>query len=220
MKDVLLYCDEGVGSNSYKLTLKGLVEELDPSRYTIRTVDHQYFTTSSWEIKTALVVIPGGRDIPYHLKLQGAGNSRLSQYVSEGGTYLGICAGAYYGSAAIEFEKGAPKEIVATRELAFFPGKAIGPVYGSCALEAPIKWQGEDKITPLYFNGGCYFAHAEKYSNVSILAHYADVDKAAIVKCQIGKGQAILSGIHPEFTTEEDSSRLVFWKQFLNKILI
>jgi hypothetical protein len=43
---------------------------------------------------------------------------------------LGICAGAYFGAGAIEFEKGGAYEVCANRSLAFFPGYAEGPAYG------------------------------------------------------------------------------------------
>lgn len=47
-----------------------------------------------------------------------------------GGKFLGICAGAYYGSCEVKFETEGPLEVVGKRELQFFPGTAYGPAYG------------------------------------------------------------------------------------------
>ena len=50
--------------------------------------------------------------------------------MKEGGSYLGICAGGYYGSSFVEFAKDDPvMEIVGERELAFYPGTACGPMF-------------------------------------------------------------------------------------------
>jgi glutamine amidotransferase-like uncharacterized protein len=46
-----------------------------------------------------------------------------------GGSYLGLCAGAYYGSSRVVFEPGTPLEVIGDRELAFFPGIARGAAY-------------------------------------------------------------------------------------------
>ena len=36
-------------------------------------------------------------------KLKEKGNRIIKQYVEEGGTYLGFCAGAYYGTSYCDF---------------------------------------------------------------------------------------------------------------------
>jgi glutamine amidotransferase-like uncharacterized protein len=83
--------------------------------------------------------MPGGRDLPYVKKLQGKGNRNIFDFVRNGGSYLGICAGAYYGCSLVQFAQGDPLlEVVGPRELAFFPGVSQGPVfagfdYASCA---------------------------------------------------------------------------------------
>ncbi|EFJ50700.1 hypothetical protein VOLCADRAFT_88490 [Volvox carteri f. nagariensis] len=73
--------------------------------------------------------MPGGADLPYCKHLNGHGNRLLRDYVAGGGSYLGICAGAYYACRRVEFEVGGPLEVVGDRELCFFPGAARGPAY-------------------------------------------------------------------------------------------
>jgi glutamine amidotransferase-like uncharacterized protein len=52
-----------------------------------------------------------------------------AEFVQGGGSYLGLCAGAYYGCARVVFEPGTPLEVVGDRELAFFPGIARGAAF-------------------------------------------------------------------------------------------
>ncbi len=51
----------------------------------------------------------GGAGTPYMQKLAGRGNESVRRYVSEGGVYFGICAGAYYACREILFEQDIPR---------------------------------------------------------------------------------------------------------------
>ncbi len=160
----------------------------------------------------SLFIMPGGRDRPYHAALKGAGNAQIRSYVENGGTYLGICAGAYYGCKTVEFDRGYPLEVCEERELSFFPGKAIGPAYGKGTFEYESdKGARLSKIETAngpffaYYNGGCYFEG--DFTHVKILARYLDLPghPPAIIECSIGKGKAILSGVHLEITLSHGS---------------
>lgn len=246
--NILVYCDEGVGCSSFKVLMQSLEETFHETPYVLQTIDHYGFLEKGWEEKSTLLIFPGGRDVPYHAHLRGKANERIRRYVEEGGNYLGICAGAYYGAAQIEFEKGKKLEIIDSRELAFFPGTAYGPVYrkkgfsyqnesGSCI--AKLAWQ-TSLLTrgpySLYYKGGCAFVASKQHSHVTTLACYDDLPDtpAAIVRCQIGKGQAILCGVHPEFSysalrlnnphlrplfpslKKGENGRVLFWKNLLS----
>lgn len=175
-----------------------------------------------WKASCALLVFPGGADLDYCRKLNGAGNRSISQYVERGGSYLGLCAGAYYGSQRCEFEKGRKLEVVGDRELAFFPGTCRGLAFpgfqydgeaGARAVQLQVlKDRLGVKLVPdtfrSYYNGGGVFVDAPKYEEqgVEILAnftHELNVDagegSAAVVFCKVEQGAAILSCIHPEF---------------------
>lgn len=69
--------------------------------------------------------MPGGADLPYCKKLNGEGNRRIRQFIEQGGAYLGICAGAYYGCAELNFV-GRDYSVNGNRELALFNGIAKG----------------------------------------------------------------------------------------------
>ncbi|KAI7890820.1 biotin-protein ligase [Mucor mucedo] len=162
--------------------------------------------------------MPGGRDMPYCQALDGAPNTRIRNFVGGGGIYLGICAGAYYGSQHIEFEKGrAFMEIIQSRELGFYPGLSRGTTYPgfiynseSGAQSVTVVLEGPEDLPReinMYYNGGGYFVEPEKYENVTVLGRYKTPSvlckepkgPAAIVQCKVGKGNAILIGTHPEY---------------------
>ena len=166
----------------------------------------------AWHHEAQLLVMPGGRDVPYHEALRGEANASIRRFVASGGSYLGLCAGAYYGCARISFDQGAAFEVIATRELGFFQGVAIGPAYGvgtysyaddSGAQAAELYWVPTGDSLTVYYDGGCYF-EADATNTATVLARYQDLanSPAAIVECPFGRGLAILSGVHPEFQVE------------------
>lgn len=220
MKTIFVYKDDGVGGLSIRALLHSLKESASAKSYLISTIQAEDLAFGNWEQDAALLIVPGGRDTPYHEKLKGEANQRIRKYIELGGNYMGICAGAYYGSKEIVFEKGKKYEVLAQRELGFFPGKAIGSVYP----KVPFHYQGHHSAYPAqlkieedtlytYYNGGCYFENAHLYNKqVQTLAYYSDVEfenASAIVLCQVGKGRALLSGVHievgPQFCKDKEN---------------
>ena len=119
----VIYVGEGVDV----LLMRQIVSQLAT---TPRKVSRHFFLSPDWEQETDLIIIPGGRDVPYHNHLQGEPNQRIRRFVENGSSYLGICAGGYYGSQEVVFEEGGELEVIDKRELAFFPGRAVGPAFG------------------------------------------------------------------------------------------
>ena len=192
---------------------------LNPN-YAVIPVTESVLLKEPWAPTCALLVIPGGADLGYCQILNGEGNRRIRNYISKGGSYLGLCAGGYYGSQRCEFEVGnKPMEVIGSRELAFYPGTCRGAAYkgfeyrsekGARAVSLNVRddvLADVSKTTVSYFNGGGVFVDAEKFAEegVEILAEYADdinVDggtgKAAMVLCKVDSGKALLTGPHPE----------------------
>lgn len=158
--------------------------------------------------KAKLFVMPGGADLYYCEKLEGAANQAIRTFVEKGGVYLGICAGAYYGCAHIEWAKNDAGSICGPRELAFFKGKATGPIYEfiedgdidkSWHAAAMIEW---DKIiSPVFYAGGPVFDVVENDNGCTVLARYSALpgQPAAIIECTVDKGKAILCSPHLEY---------------------
>jgi biotin--protein ligase len=216
--NVLVYSGEGTSRASLAHTVRTL-RSLVGHHYDVMKIDAKGLTTEPWEESTSLLVIPGGRDIPYTRDLNGAANDKIRAYVAAGGRFWGICAGAYFSSDRIVFEVGTPLEVQGTRELKFFAGECRGVVYPGFVYDSEqganavgirlVEEQfGGDKLgfgeTRVYFNGGGYFVGAEKQPGCSVLAWYSDAEssegrKAAMIACQVGQGMALLTGVHPEY---------------------
>jgi len=181
-----------------------------------------------WSRDACLFIMPGGADIPYMQKLCGTGNQKIKDYVANGGAYLGLCAGAYYASRHIDFAPmgialapaGGGKclaqeysvdaicqnsDICADRELGFFPGRSVGPVFGpyygsySTSRAASVVRRGCGSCIPLYYNGGGYFELTEDFPSANVLAHYESNHLPAIVFNRYGMGRVVLSGVHFEY---------------------
>ena len=67
-------------------------------------------------------------DLPYIDRLSGAGSAKIKEFIRRGGSYLGICAGAYYGCSLVEFAQGDPLlEVCGARELALYRAQRGAP---------------------------------------------------------------------------------------------
>ncbi|KAG6318611.1 hypothetical protein E4U22_005245, partial [Claviceps purpurea] len=219
--NVLVYTGTGTTTESVRQCIDSFRRLLSPN-YAVIPISESVLLKEPWQPTCALLVIPGGADLGYCRVLNGPGNRLISDYVRRGGAYLGLCAGAYYGSGRCEFEVGnKPLEVVGSRELAFFPGTCRGGAFrgfeyhsekgARAAILRVAKGSFEEKLADTfasYYNGGGVFVDATTVTGrkVEVLASYQDdldVDgghgKAALVLCHVGEGLAMLSGTHPEF---------------------
>lgn len=200
-KTIVIYHDEGVGEFGLSC-LKRFFAEHD-----LRTANATAIIDNSALKDADLFIIPGGADLPYCQKLNGAGNTNIREFVQNGGHYLGICAGAYYACRAIEYHKGRNDEICEPRELALIDATAIGslpqlaPYYDDrLRTVAAIDLHAEIE-TRAYYHGGCKFTLHEE---AIIHARYDLKDLApAIIEKTIGLGRAILSGVHLEISAQD-----------------
>lgn len=218
--DVLVYKGHGVSETSLFHTLATLNTLLRPN-YTVTPVDAELLKNQPWAPSCALLVIPGGRDLPYVKDLAPA-IQKIKDFVENGGAYLGICAGAYFGSARVEWEVGTRVEVVGDRDLKFFPGISRGCAYPGFEYEseagaqllditATIHGEGsEQRFEGIYYNGGGFFEGADtpqmRALGVMVTARYPN-GKAAAVTCAVGKGTAALWGLHPEYAVPKEPYR-------------
>lgn len=218
---VYVYNDEGVSQNALHHTLHTLKKVLG-KKYKIETIDAKEIILNTWPSQTALFIMPGGADLGYLKKLNGAGNENIKAYVKQGGSYLGMCAGAYYAASNIEFDKGGALEVLGHRPLSFFQGTVIGPVL------APYDYQSQRgaraanitlnlphvKEASVYYNGGGYFEHTEKMPLTHVIGRYTN-QLPAIIAIRYGQGHVVLSGVHFEY----DPTLLDDTDPFLKKII-
>ena len=224
--NVLVYSGPGVSETSLH-HLKQSLRALLSTRYDVLSVTAESLINDPWTHKCALLCFPGGRDLGYVSALGEAGCERVSRWVrNEGGRYLGLCAGAYFASASVDFERGREGfEVRGERALRFFPGACTGAAYPGfvydsedgardavISLEAEELWDAawpgriKDPSTPLriYHNGGGVFEELEnaQEQGVQVIARYKELPgrPPAGVLCHVGPngGKALLWGVHPE----------------------
>ena len=199
------------------------MKRLVGDKYSVSYITAHVLKSEPWSSTCALLVFPGGADLPFCRNLNGPGNRVIIDYVRNGGAYLGFCAGGYYGSAQCFFElQDSQYDVKGPRELSFFKGTCGGPAFkgfhyqsevGARAAKLSIRKEAfvHAQVPPndfkSYYNGGGIFIDAEALTSdgVQVLADYEDdVDfpygksKAAVVFCNVGQGRAILTGPHPE----------------------
>ncbi|KAJ4254421.1 biotin holocarboxylase synthetase [Fusarium torreyae] len=219
--NVLVYTGLGTTVESVRHCIWSLRRLLGPN-YAVIPITETIILKEPWQSTCALLVFPGGGDLGYCQALNGEGNRRIGDYVRRGGSYLGFCAGGYYGTSRCEFEVGnKPMEVIGRRELGFFPGTCRGGAFkgfeyrsekGARVVRLAVaKNAFEQEVASeiiSYYNGGGVFVDAAsvKDRKVEVLASYVeetDVDggdgKAAVVLCTVGDGKALLTGPHPEF---------------------
>jgi len=203
-KDIRVYAGPGTTSNTVRQALTGIRDVA--LTHTVSTIEASELLNGDWEKETALLVIPGGADLPYTRVLDGLGTARIRRFVESGGAYLGICAGSYFAGSRVEFGLDDPHSaIVGDRELAFFPGVVRGP---ALARYSPYDFSGaraanidtQSGSLALFYLGGGEFVDASNFDNVTVLGRYQELgDKpAAIVECLVGLGKAILTSVHLE----------------------
>ena len=175
-----------------------------PRKYTVETTNSEEIVSGGWKDSCSLLVMPGGRDSPYVDRLRGIGNRVIRDFVRNGGSYLGICAGGYYATSFVEFAKGNPLlEVIGIRELSFFPGMAQGPSFpgfdyetNAGARAATIKLTGagvelmqkygthgskEDfECLDVHYNGGCHFIPLSG-ENLAAVNHSRALDQSGEV---------------------------------------
>ena len=213
-----MYTDGGQGASPNCVamvmdSLRAALHSLPTNSYHLQTTDSREIITGHWMETCRLLVMPGGRDLPYVKELAGRGNANISEFVSNGGGYLGLCAGGYYGCARVEFAVGDPKlEVVGPRELRFFSGVCRGPQYPGYQYESnagaravPLSLEGTladgaaGPISVFYDGGGTFLPFAPDGGEYEVLGRYAEGEpQPAIVKCCYGDGTAVLSGVHFE----------------------
>ncbi|KAK9380413.1 biotin-protein ligase [Kockiozyma suomiensis] len=199
--NVLVYSGPGTTIESVAQCTSALRSLLSPN-YAVINIDAPALLSDPWQNSTSLIAFPGGADLPYCRALDGAGTSKISAFVRQGGAFIGFCAGGYFGSSRVEFEERNPAyAVVGPRQLKFYPGVDRGTAFPGFVYDSesgaraakikvekdalpglvtdennPISEEGEDYIFSSYYNGGGIFVDADSFAskNVTVLARYCE----------------------------------------------
>ncbi len=210
--DVAYYNGEGAWGTD-EIVLSNMTEWMGCSFTTVRGQDIQGGCLDDYD----LLMWPGGHYPAYWDEVGLEGKAEIQEFVSGGGGYLGICAGAYYAAdymVWMDDDVYPPPEYKVEGDelnLDLFPGVAYGPIFeiadrpepGWAMTEInlveqnhPITKSMPNPMTMLYAGG----PYLEPYddASVSILGEYDVTGTSAMVACEYGEGRVFLIGPHGE----------------------
>lgn len=194
-------CKEGCAEASYKLAE---FAGLDP----VYVGPNDLTAASTEEDKVALfkdAVIwlqPGGYASTAMNTMSGTLKNAIKKFISDGGGYVGFCAGAFVATEKV----GATN----VSGLNIFPGGT--KLYGSGVDLKLITWNKNSRY--MYWEGGPYFRKLPK--TVEVTAYYSNGAPVS-ARTLYGKGKVYITGVHLEapqdwidYTGESDTDGLDF----------
>lgn len=208
VKQVLIYQDAGVSESSAQAIQMQLSTMLG-NKVSIRIVDSNFLRHTAWEKDTSALVMGAGVCSTWEQLLQEDGMRKIYNYVFNGGRYLGICAGAYFGAAYSQFCLIGQAPLIKKRPLSFYIGHAIGPIIATddelapqaaLALRVELVQNSAIKLGYCYYLGGPTFDILQSSYLTEVLLRYtAPFTGSAAISNTVGFGRAVLCGLHPEF---------------------
>ncbi|MFW9879979.1 MAG: BPL-N domain-containing protein [Candidatus Thorarchaeota archaeon] len=146
-----------------------------------------------------ILAYPGGSTLSYRVSLGSEGIQIIRNFLSNGGSYFGICGGALFGTNGLNLIDG--EFLPTTPEI---PG-------GTYILEMNVNQEstGPDlsdepaSYQLLYWESQYYYS--ENISNINPIMTYSHNDQPGMITFVYGTGTVFLSFPHPEY--EENSDR-------------
>jgi len=179
--------------------------------------------------KPDLLIMPGGESWVYLEDLGETGAENIRKFVSQGGGYLGICAGAFYatshraGGAAtgpygIGLLDGTAYDATALEEKGYFDGV----LQFDWELGNPFV-SGMGKVTKMLLYGGPVLRFSKEEAakkKIEVLLRFSHTQEPAMIRFRYGKGPVFLSAPHFEVKEEigEDPLHDLHWP-FLRRVI-
>ncbi|KAH9519318.1 hypothetical protein Btru_075251 [Bulinus truncatus] len=218
---VHIYKGHGANENGCFHLLNALKATLDTQKHTINFISSEDIIEGSKLENTALLTFGSGFTTGFADALGIKGMMNLRDYVLNGGSYLGLGAGGYFGCDYVEFDKNGPLEKLVERELRFYPGIGRGPVYPGFQYgtnkglhAAPISFNTVHftaTFSSMIDGGGAFYPKdsakpGSLVTDINNVAFFTDLSgqPAAVVKTTVGSGHAVLSGVHLEYDMSQE----------------
>lgn len=158
-----------------------------------------------------ILAMPGGSGGYYYLNSGSISGSAIKNFVANGGGYLGICAGAYSAAARTDgYYNGWGIAPNVNAKAVSYIGNL--PIQITSAGSQVLGTSGTKTIT--HYNGAAMYVSGKAVT----FATYGDSKTgykgyAAIVGDYYGKGRTVLSGPHPELSSNLPTfiSKLIYW---------
>ncbi|MFX0097409.1 MAG: BPL-N domain-containing protein [Candidatus Hodarchaeota archaeon] len=204
---VALYSDEGTWEESVQAARNMFLW----MNYTVVLVDADHINIQGLD-NFDVLCIPGGSMYQYAQDISPNGMDNIRYFINNGGSYIGICGGAYYAAEEVIWQG----EQLPITPLGIFPGTAEGPNngiapfpnYTICKINIlnsshPITQSLSDSVWMLYYWGPMFTPNIG--ADITVLGNYDIGNRSAMIAFDYGLGRVFLIGTHPEI--EEDSDR-------------
>jgi glutamine amidotransferase-like uncharacterized protein len=210
MKKILIYRDYGQIPDSVNY-LKIWLESIFSKTYSIEFTDAtSIIKLNALNNNVAALFMPGGFSKGFYEKLKGQGNNIIKKFISNGGLYYGICAGAYYACTHIQFN-AKNYQLTSTDTLGLVPTVALGSIKELCFNNLYNNDALSSNACSLKLNNGmlhnCFYSGGPIFlnNNLESLATYNTLhgQQNAVVSHNYNKGKLILIATHPEFNDIE-----------------
>ncbi len=197
--DVGIYIDSG----AYYKNLQASQEFFEWAKISYKTMGAKDVINGKIFKNIKVIYFPGGWAGYYSRDIGKKGAENIIDFIKNGGNYLGICAGAYFGAKNIVWKGVKYKGILK------FYDSAIGPLddisHWPMAGIAKIKFKN-GIVKNMYYLGGPYFKVKGKFNPIA----YYSKNRLAAFDFNYGKGKVVLLGFHPEMIAESSKDETKF----------
>lgn len=197
---------------------------------TIRGSDIQAGDLMNFDV----LIWPGGHYPAYWEEVGQVGKTKIQEFVTNGGGYLGICAGAYWACdymVWMDDDAFPPPDYKVEGDeenLDLFPGVAWGPIFEIADRPEPGYAMTQINITDpthpitdslpsayqMLYAGGPYIQPYDQ-TEYSVLGIYNVTSDPAIVSCEYGAGRVFLIAPHGEIEEQSDRDGWEFPPEYL-----
>jgi glutamine amidotransferase-like uncharacterized protein len=191
--NVAIYQGAGVMGSSY-IALTRMFEWMNASVTSVNASQVRDNFLNNYDI----LVIPGGSESTCNSELDAEGKQKVKDFVSNGGSYFGICGGATFGASYLSFFGGFMNPVSEPGSILHMTTMHInqsstGPDLSDCP----------ENVSTLYYASQYFTPKAG--TSVHVIASYDYNGKAGMIAFNHGYGTVFLSSPHPEY--EEDGDR-------------
>jgi glutamine amidotransferase-like uncharacterized protein len=159
-----------------------------------------------------LLIMPGGESWVYLEDLGEVGAHNIREYVRKGGSYLGICAGAFYATSHREGGHTTGPYGIGLLDGTAFDGTSLeAPSYIEGVME--FLWElgnplvkGLGKSVRMLLYGGPAFHYSPEEAerkNIEVVLRFSESKDTAMIRFQYGKGRVFLAAPHFEIKEEK-----------------
>jgi biotin---protein ligase len=207
----LLPGDETVATNRPEY-LTSLRQILFP-KYAVAPITSDALLNEPWTESCALLVVSGHDYLELCRRMGPRGTARMQDFVQSGGRFLGINAGACYGSERRTeiHPSGEEGNDCAEHNLGFFPAECRGSLNRQVASKTSVAIMigtEDGRSFAVYGKVGGAFSDLDSSApdGFAMIARFALGDqtehdssrRAAVVYCPVGQGACVLASPHIE----------------------